>query len=150
MILSMTEKDIQDKILSEMKDWKTQEVGNFIFSRYRELTHWSDYGYPEEQGAYFFERAFPILQSKLSADWEKRNTIPSLECFSEMVIIKFKHNLDENTAQKAEEFLEDEGAYHIRNKYLECVKIASECASEIPKFYGPHVSEAAFLLGVMF
>ena len=60
-----TEKEIQDQILSEMTKWTTQQVGNYIFSRYRELTHWSDYGYPYEKGAYFFERAFPILESKL-------------------------------------------------------------------------------------
>ena len=62
------EKELQDQLLSQMQYWTTQEVGNYIFSRYRELTHWSDYGYPEERGHYFFSRAFPILEAKLSAD----------------------------------------------------------------------------------
>ena len=31
---SHTEKEIQDQLLSEMKNWTTQEVGNYIFSRY--------------------------------------------------------------------------------------------------------------------
>ena len=60
-----TEKEIQDQLLSEIKNWTTQEVGNYIFSQYRELTHWFDYSYPEEKGAYFFERAFPIFSSYL-------------------------------------------------------------------------------------
>ena len=60
-----TEKEIQDQLLGEMKKWTAIQVGNYIFSRYRELTHWSDYGYPEEQGAYFFERAFPLLVEKM-------------------------------------------------------------------------------------
>lgn len=60
-----TEKDRQDVILAEMEKWPMQIVGNYIFSRYRELTHWSDYGYPEEQGHYFFARAFPILARKI-------------------------------------------------------------------------------------
>ncbi len=63
-----TEKEIQDQLLSEMKNWTAQELGNYIFSRYRELAHWSDYGYPEEKGAYFFEKAFSILESKLDFD----------------------------------------------------------------------------------
>lgn len=57
-------KEHQDLILAELQKQPTRIVGNYIFSRYRDLTHWSDYGYPEEQGHYFFERAFPILEAK--------------------------------------------------------------------------------------
>lgn len=70
-----SEKDRQDHLLKQMPQWTAQEVGNFIFSRYRELTHWSDYGYPKEKGGYFFKHAFPILQQKLGEEWESRNEI---------------------------------------------------------------------------
>jgi len=73
-----SEKEIQDHILTEMLKWNTQEVGNYIFSRYRELTHWSDYGYPEEKGHYFFERAFPILAEKIATDRDSQNMIPNV------------------------------------------------------------------------
>lgn len=56
---------VQDKLLEKMEGWSTQNVGNYIFSRYRELTHWCDYGYPESRGAYFFRKAFSILIKKL-------------------------------------------------------------------------------------
>ena len=145
-----TEKEIQDQLLSEMKSWTTQEIGNHIFSRYRELTHWSDYGYPEEKGAYFFERAFPILQTLLELDWNKRNTIPTLECFSEMVIGKFKSNIEDNVINKAEAFLKDEGRFHIQSKYSEYIEKAKESDFAIPKFYGVCVSETVSLLNDMF
>ena len=63
------DEDVQDKLLEKMEGWSTQNVGNYIFSRYRELTHWCDYGYPESRGDYFFKRAFPILVSKMMTDW---------------------------------------------------------------------------------
>ena len=63
-----SEKDIQDYLLEQMQTWSTQKVGNYIFSRYRELTHWSDYGYPKEKGSYFFKQAFLILQQKLNEE----------------------------------------------------------------------------------
>lgn len=63
-----TEKEIQDQLLVEMKKWTKQQVGNYIFSRFRDLTHWCDYGYPEEQGAYFFEKAFAILEDKMISE----------------------------------------------------------------------------------
>ena len=68
-----SEKERQDHLLKQMPQWTAQEVGNYIFSRYRELTHWSDYGYPEEKGGYFFKHAFPILQQKIGEEWESRN-----------------------------------------------------------------------------
>jgi len=144
------EKKIQDQLLSEMKNWTTQEVGNYIFSRYRELTHWSDYGYPEEKGAYFFERAFPILQAMLESDWERRNTIPTLECFSKMVTSRFKSDIDDNTIKQAEAFLKDEGQFHIQSKYNEYIRKANEGYFAIPKFYGVCVSETVSLLNDMF
>ena len=144
-----TEKEIQDQLLSEMKNWTAQEVGNYIFSRYRELTHWSDYGYPEEKGAYFFERAFPMLQAMLNADWERRNTIPSLDCFTKMVIGKFKSEIDENYIKQAEAFLQDEGRFHIQDKYSEYIEKAKEGDLVIPKFYGVCISETVSLLNDM-
>ena len=145
-----TEKEIQDQLISEMKSWTTQEVGNYIFSRYRELTHWSDYGYPEEKGAYFFERAFPILQNLLDLDWNKRNTIPTLECFSEMVINRFTNGVDETATDQAKVFLKDEGRFHIQSKYNEYIEKAKESDFAIPKFYGVCVSETVSLLNDIF
>lgn len=145
-----TEKEIQDQLLSEMKNWTTQEVGNYIFSRYRELTHWSDYGYPEEKGAYFFERAFPILQAMLKSDWESRNTVPTLECFSEMVTSRFKSDIDDNMVKQAETFLKGEGRFHIQSRYSEYIEKAKEGDLAIPKFYGVCVSETVSLLNDMF
>jgi len=145
-----TEKEIQDQLLCEMKNWTTQEVGNYIFSRYRELTHWSDYGYPEEKGAYFFERAFPILKTMLESDWEKRNAIPTLECFSAMVTNRFKSKINENTINQAEAFLKDEGRFHIQSKYSEYIEKAKDGDFAIPKFYGVCVSEMLSLLNDMF
>ena len=130
------EKEIQDQLLSEMKNWTTQEVGNYVFSRCREVTHWSDYGCPEEKGAYFFERAFPILQTMLNADWERRNTIPTLDGFAEMVIGRFKSGFDENDIKQADVFLKDEGQFHIQSNYNEYVEKAKEGDFAIPKFYG--------------
>lgn len=60
-----TEKEIQDNLLKHMENWTLQQVGNYIFSRYRELTHWSDGGYPKEKGTYFFRKAFEILEDKI-------------------------------------------------------------------------------------
>ena len=145
-----TEKEIQDQLISEIKNWTTQEVGNYIFSRYRELTHWSDYGYPEEKGAYFFERAFPILQAMLESDWERRNTTPTLEYFLEMVTSRFKSNIDDNTIKQAEAFLKDEGRFHIQSKYSEYIEKAKEGDLAIPKFYEVCVSETVSLLNNMF
>ena len=147
---SHTEKEIQDQLLSEMEHWTTQEVGNYIFSRYRELTHWSDYGYPEEKGAYFFARAFPILIDKLNADWKTRNTIPALEAFSEMVISKFKSDIDKNDSHRAQRFLDDEGAWHIRCKYNEFIDKTKENKLPIPMFYGVCLSETVSFLKEVF
>lgn len=146
---SHTEKEIQDQLLSEMKNWTTQEVGNYIFSRYRELTHWSDYGYPEEKGAYFFERAFPILQTLLDFDWSNRNTIPTLESFSEMVISHFKSKIEESAMTQAEAFLKDEGRFHIQDNYNKYIAKAKESDFAIPKFYGVCISETVSLLNDM-
>ena len=121
-----TEKEIQDQLLSEIKNWTTQEVGNYIFSQYRELTHWFDYSYPEEKGAYFFERAFPIFQAILGSYWESRNTVPTLECFSEMVTSRFKSDIYDNTVKQAEIFLKDEGRFHIQSRYSEYIEKAKE------------------------
>lgn len=90
-----TYKEIQDQLLTEMENWDTQLVGNYIFSRYRYLTHWCDYGYPEEEGGYFFQRAFPILECKLLEDWDKRNRIPSFDEFSELVTNRFAHFMED-------------------------------------------------------
>ena len=73
-----------------MQNWDTQEVGNYIFSRYRELTHWSDYGYPEERAGYFFKRAFIILQEKLGEEYKshcENHALP--ECFETMDYLEF-------------------------------------------------------------
>ena len=56
--------EIEDIILSNLSACPLQVVGNYIFSRFRELTHWCDYGYPSERVTYFFPRAFEILNKK--------------------------------------------------------------------------------------
>ena len=145
-----TEKETQDQLLAEMINWKTQEVGNYIFSRYRELTHWSDYGYPEEKGAYFFERAIPILESMLKSDWEMRHTVPTFRFFSETVGNRFKRSMDESTMKQAEIFLENEGRFHIQNKYNEYVEKSKNEELSIPMFYGMCVSETVFFLKNLF
>lgn len=63
-----TETDRQDWIIERLQESPTQIVGNYIFSRYRQLTHWCDYGYSYEVGEYFFQRAFPLLEYKLHQD----------------------------------------------------------------------------------
>lgn len=145
-----SEKEIQDQLLSEMTNWTAQEVGNYILSRYRYLTHWCDYGYAKEKGAYFFERAFPILERLLTLDWEKRNTVPTIEEFSEMVISRFVCDIDPKLQKQADIFLSDEGPYHIRRKYKEYLEQLHEQQITTPMFYGRCVSEAVFFLRDMF
>ena len=63
-----TEKERQDWIIEKLKLCPTQIVGNYVFSRYRHLTHWCDYGYDEHMGTYFFEKVFPVLENKMIED----------------------------------------------------------------------------------
>lgn len=58
----------QDWILSKLDQATTQVVGNYIFSRFRYLTHWCDYGYDDVESSYFFPIAFAILERKLIED----------------------------------------------------------------------------------
>jgi ADP-ribosylglycohydrolase len=55
----------EDRILDKLAQSDVQVVGNYIFSRFRELTHWSDYGYEPEKAEYFFPKAFEILEQKI-------------------------------------------------------------------------------------
>ena len=144
----LSEKERQDQLLAHMTQWSVQEVGNYIFSRYRELTHWSDYGYPEEKGAYFFERAFPILQQKLDEEWEERNIQPNLEEFTELVIKRLSNRFED---EKLIEFvLSDEGLYHLKNKYNECLKRLESRELTVPMLRHRGVSEVVFLLKEMY
>lgn len=63
-----TNQEKQDWILSKLKLSSTQIVGNYIFSRFRYLTHWCDYGYDETESTYFFPKAFAILEDKMVTD----------------------------------------------------------------------------------
>jgi|GEM_PF-6125136 len=60
----LPQKEIEDIILQNLSTCSIQVVGNYIFSRYRELNHWCDYGYPPERAEYFFPKAFSILIEK--------------------------------------------------------------------------------------
>lgn len=59
--------EYQDWVIARLKESEAQIVGNYIFSRYRHLTHWCDYGYHEYQAGYFFRQAFPVLEQKMIA-----------------------------------------------------------------------------------
>lgn len=142
-----SEREIQDQLLSLMQDWTTQEVGNYIFSRYRELTHWSDYGYPKEKGAYFFGKAFPILEGKLSIDWDKRNTVPSLEEFTDAVSLHMVSLLCNESSDDVIAFAHsDEGQYYIRGKYKEYIAQYDETTLNAPMLRGKCAREAAYYI----
>ena len=142
-----TEREQQDHLLSQMDAWETQDVGNYIFSRYRELTHWSDYGYPEERGHYFFVRAFPILESKLVADWDKRNTIPSLKEFSKLVASRLVRLRDNENSLDIHAFVfSDEGQFYIKEKYNEYSTKQESKEISTPMFRGKCVTEAAYYM----
>lgn len=55
----------EDGILGLLEQSDVQIVGNYIFSRFRELTHWSDYGYDPVRAEYFLPKAFEILEKKI-------------------------------------------------------------------------------------
>lgn len=138
-----TEKEIQDQLLQHMQNWDTQEVGNYIFSRYRELTHWSDYGYPAERAGYFFKRAFPILQEKLGEEWEDRHCEPEMDEFSELVLKKLSYRLNPAQLKKMREFVySDEGQFHIKTKYDECLNRLESGEITSPMLRGRCVTEA--------
>ena len=141
------EKEIQDQLLSLMQDWTTQEVGNCIFSRYRELTHWSDYGYPAEKGAYFFEKAFSILEEKLSIDWDKRNTIPSLREFTDVVSMHMISLMCNESPENVIAFTHsDEGQFYIQGKYKEYIAKCDKTTLTIPMLRGKCAREAAYFI----
>lgn len=146
-----SEKEIQDQLLQHMQNWNTQEVGNCIFSRYRELTHWSDYGYPAERGGYFFKRAFLILQEKLGEEWEDRHCEPELDEFSELVLKKFSYRLEPSQLEKMREFIySNEGQYHIKAKYDEFITLLKADKITIPMLRGLCVSKTAHYLEGMY
>ena len=91
-----------------------------------------------------------MLQNLIDSDWDRRNTIPTLAYFSEMVISRFKSYIDKNLIKQAEAFLKDEGRFHIQSKYSEYIEKAKESDFAIPKFYGVCVSETVSLLNDMF
>lgn len=59
----LTQKEEDDIILNNLAASSIQIAGNYIFSRFRYLTHWS-YGYNTADEAYFFSKAFAILEEK--------------------------------------------------------------------------------------
>lgn len=61
----LTDEELQDHILANLEQSELQIVGNYVFSRFRYLTHWCDYGYEPAECGYFFERAFKMLEEKL-------------------------------------------------------------------------------------
>lgn len=61
----LPQKEIEDIILQNLSTCSIQVVGNYIFSRFRELTHWCDFGYSPERAVYFFPKAFAILIQKI-------------------------------------------------------------------------------------
>ena len=149
--LQHTEKEVQDQLLQEMITWSTQEVGNFIFSRYRELTHWSDYGYPEEKGHYFFKNAFPILEKKLSADWDIRNATPSLNEFTELVASQLVNLLKTKLSQDIRTFVfSEEGQFYIKQKYEDYSRQCNQGAITKPNFRWKCVTETAYYLEKLF
>lgn len=138
-----SEKEIQDQLIEQMHGWTTQEVGNYIFSRYRELTHWSDYGYPEEKGGYFFKRAFPILQMKLGEEWEDRFLEPEFDEFTEMVINKFKSCNPKKATEMRNFALSDEGQFHLKAIYNELMRRLEKDEITVPTLRNRCISEAA-------
>ena len=146
-----TEKEIQDQLLQHMQNWDTQEVGNYIFSRYRELTHWSDYGYPEERAGYFFKRAFIILQEKLGEEWEDRHCEPEIDEFSALILKKFSYRLEPTQLDKIREFIySDEGQYHIKTKYNEYMQRLKVDKITLPMLRGRCVTETAKYIEILY
>lgn len=72
---TLSNREKQDWIISRLKTSDTQIVGNYVFSRYRYLTHWCDYGYDQIECGYFFHKAFGILEDKLIADNVEREPV---------------------------------------------------------------------------
>lgn len=135
---SHSEKEIQDHLLKHMNDWTTQEVGNYVFSRYRELTHWSDYGYPEERGGYFFKRAFHILQMKLGEEWEERYLEPEFDEFTALVTNKFIN------APHLQKFaLSDEGQFHLKAIYNDLMQRLEKDEINVPILRNRCIKEVA-------
>lgn len=66
----LPQKEIEDIILKNLSTCSLHAVGNHLFSRYRQLTHWSDHGYAPEKAYYFFPRAFAILIRKFEEQSE--------------------------------------------------------------------------------
>lgn len=64
----LPEQEEQDVILANLEKSDVQIVGNYIFSRWRELTHWDESDYSGYDSAYFFPKAFKILADKLGVE----------------------------------------------------------------------------------
>ncbi len=62
--LEMSKIQKYDLVLSNLEKCNRQVVGNYIFSEFRYLTHWS-YEYNPSEAAYFFEKAFRLLEQKI-------------------------------------------------------------------------------------
>lgn len=58
----MKPQEQEDMIQEKLAASDVQIVGNNIFSRFRELTHWCDCGYDPVRAEYFFPKAFIILE----------------------------------------------------------------------------------------
>ena len=62
---TLTETEREEFILEYLKQSDIQIVGNFIFSRYREITHWSQCPPSSPRITQFFPQAFALLEQLL-------------------------------------------------------------------------------------
>lgn len=51
-------------VVEKLKSAERQIVGNFIFSHWRYLTHWCEWGFDVEKERKFFKQLFEVLLSK--------------------------------------------------------------------------------------
>ena len=54
----------KNKVLKNLKTADRQIVGNFIFSHWRYLTHWCDWGFDVESERRFLKQLFEVLLCK--------------------------------------------------------------------------------------
>lgn len=75
------EDELNDWTLSKLKEAPIHITGNFVFSHFRHLTHWSDCGFGGLSGDYLFINSLPILERKLVEYGIER--IPSISFFGD-------------------------------------------------------------------
>lgn len=57
-------KEERNHVIENLKTVDTQIVGNFIFSHWRYLTHWCEWGFDVEKERKFFKDLFEVLSCK--------------------------------------------------------------------------------------